>query len=212
MPSTPDVFTLGFASQGDLNAPCTGVTAGSTVTSTRSEEGAAEVDPTEGGMAGTATSRRRIFPCHDTHRDRGTRRPAGLPSRRPPVVREPVRGPDGAAGPGLGRHPLRPAHADLGSHRLGKDAGRLPGRAGRAPPGGDRRGRALRRDACRLRLAAEGAERGYPSEPVRAPKGHPGGLPGAGSGGAEDHGRRPERRHASLPRGRAGRRSARSGR
>ena len=68
------------------------------------------------------------------------------------------------ADPGLAAHPRRPRRADLRADRLGQDAGGvfdLPRRLG--PPRG--RGRAARRDAGRLRLAAQGAHQRRSQEP-----------------------------------------------
>ena len=66
----------------------------------------------------------------------------------------------------------RPPHADRRADRLRQDAGRLPG-GDRRPGAAGPRGRARRRDAGRLRLAAQGAVERHPAQPRSAARRHP---------------------------------------
>ena len=95
-----------------------------------------------------------------------------------------LRGADGGPGAGLAGDRHRRARADLGAHRLGQDARRVP--VGARPPRGraDRRRRA---HAPRLRLAAEGALLRHREEPARAAARHR----------RRHHRRHPHRRHAA---------------
>ncbi len=91
-------------------------------------------------------------------------RPRQFPSRGRQLVPPHLHRAHRAADPGLAGDPVRAARADRRTDRLGQDARcisrrhRRPGAPGRAPS-------AARRDAGRLRLAAQGAVQRHPQEP-----------------------------------------------
>src|SRR5215207_7413981 len=97
------------------------------------------------------------------------------------MVRADVRGADSGAGARLAEDRLWTAHPDPGADGLREDARRFPVRARPAAPG------AGRRDASRLRLAAEGPELRHRAQPAWAAGRPPGGR----------EGRSPHRRHAA---------------
>ena len=118
-----------------------------------------------------------------------------LSRSRPRVVRRVVRRADARAGAGLARHPRGRRGAAPGAHRLGEDAGGLPGchrpadvRAGTGTGG------AVPRPLC---LAPQGAGRGRGAKPARPAGRHPA-RRGADGGGGDGCRSRP-RAHRGHP-------------
>ena len=92
--------------------------------------------------------------------------------------------------------PGRPQRAHRGADRLGQDAGRLS-RGDRRAGAPGRRGRTARRDADRLRLAAEGALERHPQESRGAARRHPRGVARARPAGCRNPHLGAHRRHAA---------------
>src|SRR5262249_60096733 len=79
------------------------------------------------------------------------------------LVRAQLRGAYARASAGLARDPLRPTRADRRAHGVGQDTGSLSRRHRFAGPARSE-GRTARRDANRLRVAAEGAVQRHPAQ------------------------------------------------
>ena len=101
------------------------------------------------------------------------------------------------AGRRMARHPRSARHADCGADWIGQDARGVSQRARRALRRGTH-GTAPRRSPHRLRLSAQGAERGHPQEPRGAAARHSRDRAGNGARRAGDHRRRAHRRHHRL--------------
>nr|GEU28220.1 hypothetical protein [Tanacetum cinerariifolium] len=120
-----------------------------------------------------------------------------LPPRGRRVVPRVLSRGDRSAAARLAADPVRPVHPDRGAHRLRQDAHRVPGRH-RRPGAGKRapwRGRAARRNAGAVRVAAKGAVQRHPRQPAGAPGRHRSAAGCHGPAAARHPHRRAHRRH-----------------
>ena len=97
----------------------------------------------------------------------------------------------------MARDRTRAAHADIGAHGVGEDAGGVPDVRGRAGAAGAVGG-ASGRDAGGVRLAAEGAVERHPTQPVGAAGGDDGAGGRDGDAAAGDPGRGAHGRHHGV--------------